>query len=217
MAADRRRFELPGIEDLSKEQESVLALPNEGRHLIVGGPGTGKTVLCLLRAWRLARRGEDYRFLLWNHLLLHASRALFPDGLRADTWQSWFWHAYRDSVGDTPPLQVADGDFAQIDWNGVQRAVEGMPLAAGGERPYLVIDEGQDTPPSFYDFLNQLEFKHIFVAAAADQNQQIKREENSSIRQIEEHLAADTPPKRLRVLSDETRLSRKALSRSLRR
>ena len=196
MATDRRRFELPGIEDLSKEQEAVLALPNEGRHLVVGGPGTGKSVLCLLRARRLAKSGEDYRFLVWNHLLLHASRALFPDGLHAETWKRWFWHTYRDSVGDTPPLQVADGNFPPIDWEGVQRAVEGMSLAAGGERPYLVIDEGQDMPPSFYDFLNQLEFKHLFVAA--DQNQQIKLQENSSIRQIEKRLAADTPPKQLR-------------------
>ena len=196
MATDRRRFELPGIEDLSKEQEAVLALPNEGRHLIVGGPGTGKTVLCLLRARRLAQKGEDYRFLVWNHLLLRASQALFPDGLRSETWEKWFWHTYRDSVGDDPPLQAADGDFAPIDWQGVQRAVEGLPPAAGGERPYLVIDEGQDMPPGFYDFLNQLEFKHLFVAA--DQNQQIKPKENSSIRDIEEHLAADAPSLRLR-------------------
>ncbi len=196
METDRRRFELPGIEDLSKEQEAVLALPIEGRHLVVGGPGTGKTVLCLLRARRLAQKREEYCFLVWNHLLLRASQALFPEGLRAETWVKWFWDTYRDSVGDDPPLQAVDGDFAPIDWQGVQRAVEGMPPAAGGERPYLVIDEGQDMPPGFYDFLNQLEFKHLFVAA--DQNQQIKPEENSSIRDIEEQLAADAPPLRLR-------------------
>ena len=196
MATDRRRFELPGIEDLSKEQEAVLALPNEGRHLIVGGPGTGKTVLCLLRARRLAQRGQDYRFLVWNHLLLLASRAWFPDKLRAETWNKWFWQTYRDSLGEDPPLQAADGDFLPINWQGVRHAVERMAPAAGGERPYLVIDEGQDMPPGFYDFLNQLEFKHLFVAA--DQNQQIKEEENSSIRAIEKHLAVDTAPLRLR-------------------
>ena len=43
----RRRFELPGIQDLSKEQEAARALPRRGRHLIVGGPGTGKSVLAL--------------------------------------------------------------------------------------------------------------------------------------------------------------------------
>ena len=32
----RRKFELPGIQDLSKEQETARALPREGQHLIVG-------------------------------------------------------------------------------------------------------------------------------------------------------------------------------------
>ena len=36
----KRRFQLPGIQDLSKEQERVRALPFEGQHLVIGGPGT---------------------------------------------------------------------------------------------------------------------------------------------------------------------------------
>ena len=196
MASDRRRFELPGIEELSKEQEAVLALPNEGRHLVVGGPGTGKTVLCLLRARRLAQKGEDYRFLVWNHLLFRASQALVPTGLRAETWNRWFWHTYKDLVGNTPPLQATGEHHRPYDWQGVQRTVEELPPATSEERPYLVIDEGQDMPPGFYDFLNQLGFRHLFVAA--DQNQQIKPDENSSIRELEECLAVDTQPQRLR-------------------
>ena len=64
----KRRFELPGIQDLSKEQEAARALPKEGQHLIVGGPGTGKSVLALIRARRHQRDGDDYLFLVFNHL-----------------------------------------------------------------------------------------------------------------------------------------------------
>jgi hypothetical protein len=39
----RREFNLPGIQDLSKEQEDVRARPKQGQHLIIGGPGTGKS------------------------------------------------------------------------------------------------------------------------------------------------------------------------------
>ena len=53
----KRKFELPGIQDLSKEQEAARALPSEGQHLIVGGPGTGKSVLALIRGRRHAREG----------------------------------------------------------------------------------------------------------------------------------------------------------------
>ena len=38
----KRKFELPGIQDLSKEQEAARVLPKKGQHLIVGGPGTGE-------------------------------------------------------------------------------------------------------------------------------------------------------------------------------
>ena len=55
----KRKFELPGIQDLNKEQEAVRALPTEGQHLIVGGPGTGKSVLALIRARRHYQDRED--------------------------------------------------------------------------------------------------------------------------------------------------------------
>ena len=76
----KRKFELPGIQDLSKEQEATRALPKEGQHLIVGGPGTGKSVLALIRARRHHREKDDYLFLVFIHLLNRASGQLFGDG-----------------------------------------------------------------------------------------------------------------------------------------
>ena len=74
MAGEERRYELPGIEDLTKDQERVLALPREGRHLIVGGPGTGKTTVCLLRARRHARNRTTTCF--WLDICPSRTRAL---------------------------------------------------------------------------------------------------------------------------------------------
>jgi len=45
----KRAWALPDIQELSKEQERARLLPMAGCHLIVGGPGTGKSVLALLR------------------------------------------------------------------------------------------------------------------------------------------------------------------------
>ena len=50
-----RAFRLPNIEELNKDQERVRLLPPEGCYLVVGGPGTGKSVVALLRARRLHR------------------------------------------------------------------------------------------------------------------------------------------------------------------
>ena len=88
-AARRRRFELPDIQDLSKEQEAVRALPREGQHLIVGGPGTGKTVVALIRARRHRRERDEYVFLVFNHLLHRASVQLFGGELSSSTWETW--------------------------------------------------------------------------------------------------------------------------------
>ena len=55
----KREFELPGIHELSKEQEEAIRLPMEGCHLIVGGPGTGKTVVTLLRLRRYVQQSKS--------------------------------------------------------------------------------------------------------------------------------------------------------------
>ena len=185
----RRTFELPGVQDLSKEQESVRALPTEGRHLIVGGPGTGKTVVALIRTRRHQKRKDDYQFLVWNQLLHRASRQLYGEELTSATWHGWFKKRFRDMTRQLTPCRPAEtSGFEPIDWDGVEHL-----LATGSppvdRAPFLVIDEGQDMPPQFYRSLVALGFERFFVAA--DQNQQI-HDEHSSRRDIETELAIDT-------------------------
>jgi len=186
----RRRFELPGIQDLSKEQEGVRALPSAGQHLVIGGPGTGKTVLTLLRARRHQRDRDGYVFLVFNHLLDRASGQLFGGGFEGRTWTSWFLQIFEEITGRPAPREDAsDNGYREIDWDGVEQIVRDLPAADDGERPFLVIDEGQDMPQQFYDALVGLGFDRFFVVA--DQNQQIT-ERNSSREEIQDCLAIDT-------------------------
>ena len=189
--ADRRRkFELPGIEGLSKEQEAARALPTEGQHLIVGGPGTGKSVLALIRSNRHQRERDDYLFLVFNHLLDRASGQLFGDGLASRTWIGWFLEQFEEMANrPAPRLESGEGAFREIDWTGVDEIIQALPVTEDRRRPYLVIDEGQDMPRGFYDALVDLGFDRFFVVA--DQNQQIT-EANSSRRDIEVCLTIKT-------------------------
>ena len=185
----KRKLELPRIEELSKEQERVRALPKEGQHLIIGGPGTGKSVLALFRARRHQREQDEYRFLVFNHLLDRASGQLFGSGLVSQTWDRWFRGVFREVADQPVPVQKPnDNGYQEIDWAGVEKAVQALPGGKGGRWPFLVIDEGQDMPPAFYDALIGLGFQRFFVVA--DQNQQIK-EANSSRKEIQDCLALE--------------------------
>ena len=192
----KRRFELPGIQDLSKEQEAARALPKKDKegqglqHLIIGGPGTGKSVVALLRARRHQRECDEYLFLVFNHLLDRASGQLFGNGLSSRTWIGWFLETFEEITNQpVPRMDPDDDEFQEIDWAGVDEIVRSLPDGNKPPRSFLVIDEGQDMPPAFYNALVGLGFEHFFVVA--DQNQQI-REANSGRQEIQDCLAIDT-------------------------
>ncbi len=186
----KRKFELPGIQDLSKEQEAVRALPNEGQHLVVGGPGTGKSVVALIRARRHQREGDDYLFLVFNHLLNRASGQLFGKGIASETWDAWFRRRFYQLSGQpVPTLEANDRGYRSIDWASVDSIVTTMPHIEPQQSTFLVIDEGQDMPREFYNALVRLGFDRFFVVA--DQNQQIT-EANSSRQDIQDCLAIES-------------------------
>jgi DNA helicase-2/ATP-dependent DNA helicase PcrA len=199
VAVDRtRRFELPGIQDLNKDQDEALALPLEGQHLIIGGPGTGKSVMALLRARRLAADvGQGrYRFLTYNRLLDQSSRHLFGDDLlTASTLLQWFWKVWTVQAR-VPMLPPKSGkNFREIDWPAVERFLDNRSAWAPlTERyrtplPFLLIDEGQDMPKAFYRTLAELGFEHIYVVA--DQNQHLHPERCSTRQDIQDKLGLD--------------------------
>lgn len=194
-----RRFELPSIQDLNKEQDAALALPLEGQHLIIGGPGTGKSVMALLRAGRLAKEmgNKRYRFLAYNRLLDQSSRHLFGDPpLTSRTLESWFRDVWDQLQVPLPILQPRPGStFRDIDWPGIEHFIidsnNYVPLSERYKSPlpFLVIDEGQDMPKAFYFTLASLGFENFFVVA--DQNQQIHPNKCSSRQEIEDALGIE--------------------------
>ena len=89
-----------------------------------------------------------------------------------------------------PRLSPCPGSsFRDIDWRAVQAIVSKMEVPVNLARPLLVIDEGQDMPPEFYQVLVDLDFEDFFVAA--DQNQQIG-DVNSSRQDIQDRLGIDS-------------------------
>jgi DNA helicase-2/ATP-dependent DNA helicase PcrA len=184
----KREFNLPGIQDLSKEQEDARALSKQGQHLIIGGPGTGKSVLALLRSRRHQQDKDDYVFLVYNKLLNQASRQLFGMELCSQQWQSWFASIFKAAAaGEAMPKLPPNGNgWQEIDWDRTSEIIAALPHLGDAKHPFLIIDEGQDMPPEFYQALANLGFENFYVVA--DQNQQIVPGQNSTRQDIQNGL-----------------------------
>lgn len=182
----RSSLRLPNIQELSKQQSNALDLPLEGQHLVVGGPGTGKSVVALLRARRLAEENKNYLFLVYNVLLERSCYALGGTEIRAATWKQWFKKNFEHWFDCPLPIRANDrGGYAENWYVILAKCQEKKDIDTS---LYLVIDEGQDMPPEFYQALIALGFMNFYVVA--DQNQRIT-EHNSSIYDIRKSLAID--------------------------
>jgi superfamily I DNA/RNA helicase len=188
----KRSCKLPGIQDLSKEQEDARALPGDGQHLIIGGPGTGKSILALLRCRRHQLSAEDYVFLVYNKLLHQASRQLYGSELKSQQWQSWFIKLFQSLLNTPIPKLSAENSrhWQDIDWDGVLAAIGNIEDPPTKKPTFLIIDEGQDMPPQFYQSLTNLGFVNFYVVA--DQNQQIEPNKNSTRQEIQNALGIAT-------------------------
>ena len=72
---NQREFKLPSVEDLDKEQDVILRLPESGQFLVTGGPGTGKSVVSLIRRNRV-QKSKNYVFLVYNHVLMRSTKQM---------------------------------------------------------------------------------------------------------------------------------------------
>ncbi len=176
----KRIYSLPRLDQLTKDQRKVLRLKKEGQYLIVGSPGTGKSVVALLRARQFIDHKESL-FLTFNHVLSHATRQLSEDEINCQTAMTWFYNLYwelTDGKAETfeqdkmPELESRKPDYKLV-------AEKFKSLEKDFSNYQVIIDEGQDLPEGWYDCLTELGFENFFIVA--DQNQQITEEHSSRI------------------------------------
>lgn len=177
----KRKFKLPNIEDLTKDQDKVLRLPHDGQFLVVGGPGTGKSVVALLRMLKFQQK-DDYIFLTFNHVLNSATTQWVNGSLKSDTLNSWFYSMQYNLTKNYMP----EIESHRPDYDLVIETFDALDLPLKSE--HLIIDEGQDMPRQFYESLMCLGYKNFFIVA--DQNQQIT-EDNSSRQELTDTLDLD--------------------------
>jgi len=179
----KRKFKLPGVDDLNKDQDRVLRLPENGQFLIVGGPGTGKSVVALLRAMKY-QKNMDYAFLTFNKVLLTATKQLVGFDLNSFTLDSWlgknYWKVFKEYI---PKMEQGKRtpDYDKVIKNLEDNGIEESSF-------HIIIDEGQDKPTKYYESLMCFGIENFFIVA--DQNQQITKD-NSSRQELTDLLGLE--------------------------
>jgi superfamily I DNA/RNA helicase len=183
---------LPTYEDLSKEQDRIYDLPLEGSYLIIGPPGSGKTVLALHRAKRMNDSDRAVKVLMYHNLLRQfTERAIANLDIDAitDSFWSWFPRFYR-SLYRFPPFHI---DQWKLDWVKILQKFQSKPPPKG-KVGHLIVDEGQDLPREFYLIASHVSSD---LTVFADENQVIT-EDNSTIQDIKVHAGIKGPIMQLR-------------------
>lgn len=176
---------LPTYQDLSKEQDAVNNLPLTGRWLVTGPPGTGKTVMALYRSKMVSDAGSKPLLLMYGKLLsAYTKQAVHTLGIKGfvHAFHQWWWHFCRRVWRRSAP-QIEKYHY---DWDEIANWQIKHP-APRKEIPSLLVDEGQDLPPMFFNFARLLA-KELTVFA--DENQRIS-EHNSTLEEIRRAIKPD--------------------------
>lgn len=158
-------------EELDDAQQRVVALPAEGRYLITGKPGSGKTNLLVLRAAYLTRSGHaNVKVLTWGRLLsefITAGSARHGlDKTCLMTFKQWAQDALREAGRDIEPT----GDFAAQ----IAQLVESLGCSVNDQSlsryDGILLDEVQDYPQAIVALIATLSERLFFVG---DEKQRI--------------------------------------------
>ncbi len=210
---------IPPFNQLDDVQQKIVGLDplaEETRRLLVTGPpGSGKSVVAVHRALEVIAQMPDQSvlFLTYNHTL-NAYMQTYRSGvikaalagtgeagrsgkaserlkrldraLQVQTRDEWV----RSWSASLPGRSMRRREYV-YPWEEWCDHVESGSDACGGlSWPYIIVDEGQDFPPGFYQFASVLidHGRCPGISVFADENQAIHESQNSTIDQICEAL-----------------------------
>lgn len=146
---------------LTREQSRVVHYLDEQRHAAIhGAAGTGKTMVAIEKARRLATAAEPVLFLCYNAAL---KAHLDQQHAHANVHYATFHGLARQVVGTDGTLDEAERAFLEH-------------LVEDGRLPYthLIVDEGQDFEPEWLEYLSH-RFRDGVFYVFYDRNQLVQR------------------------------------------
>jgi DNA helicase IV len=171
---------LPKESQLSQEQKEVCYAPPEGTAIVVGPPGSGKTVAALFRVRSLNEGEHDVIAVMYNKVLKRYAG-------QSETFLSWIHKWWRESTRGSLPMSTAQNrsGFQPPDFDSAANLACSIlrdKIKTKGHWGHLIMDEAQDFDPSAHRLLcavQNVTFDHLPLAdrpsilILADENQRI--------------------------------------------
>lgn len=177
---------MPSESELSREQRELCSAPPEGTMLVVGPPGSGKTVVAIQRKEALARQGSRVEAVAWNNVLARYG------GLDR-TFESWLNSWWRGATGDRLPSYIENGS-SRPDYHAALSAAliaKKSAIKRAGNWGNLILDEAQDFSTTAHKLLaaailivEEDAEEPPSLLILADENQRIAKKTNASINDI---------------------------------
>lgn len=175
-------FRMPNWSDLTDDQRMVINLPLNKTNLVYGAPGTGKTVVALMRIEKLANAGKKVLLLVYNRpLKLYLESAVSARGISASvyTWMAWIDRFYKEHKYREHPRADEKEKFS-YDWPQILSDFRSI----GFKYDHIIIDEAQDLPRQLIEALLLIS---PTVSCLMDQNQMLQAD-GSTLSDLEEIL-----------------------------
>ena len=155
----------PSLDDLDREQKTIYGhAPHDENILVVGPPGTGKTIMAIHRAMKLKDLNKNPTLIMFNRVLnRYTNSGQSQTNVKTSTMHKWASDWWRDSgfSGPLPKTKKSDGsiDNFSIDWKevfsqaAIRQANNDLKRISWG---HLIIDEGQDFEKDMYWTLSNI-------------------------------------------------------------
>ena len=148
----------PPFADLDSDQRKIYSeSPTHGAILIVGPPGSGKTVVAMHRAFRLSGDKRQVSVIMFNKVLSRYTSNFpdLPDNITITHMHDWIKKWYMSAFGHKHP---AIDKYGTPDWDRIRQQIATCSPSVKEKLHWghLIIDEGQDFPPSMYACLYQV-------------------------------------------------------------
>ncbi len=158
---------LPTYDEIARvpEQLGIWDAPFDESLFVAVPPGSGKTVLAVHRARMMAASDMQTVLVTYNRMLRRLIALLTESKVPAYTmhWYVGQQH-YKEKTGARKAPEVQPNVF---DWKTM--AEELGDRAVTPEALHLIIDEGQDLPVQFFDYVRQFVARTVTVFADEDQ------------------------------------------------